>query len=63
MSDKEPTSRCCAYCYHYGRFLDAPKGILTCEYTGKEKKRPYNYTNCKKFVYVDIITGGKVVGE
>ena len=60
-TNDEPTSRCCAYCYHYGYFLGAPKGVLTCELTGKEKKRPHNYTHCGHFGYVDAVTGSKVV--
>ena len=61
MERNDPTSRCCAYCYHFGFFLGAPKGVLTCELTGKAKKRPYNYTNCKHHGYVDVLTGAKVV--
>ena len=52
------TSRCCATCYHYGHFLGYDG--LTCELTGKAKKRPMNYTNCKKHGYLDAITGCKV---
>ena len=57
--EKEQTSRCCAYCYHYGYFFGGPYKTLTCEFTGKTKKRPHNYTNCKRFGYVDAVTGAK----
>lgn len=62
-TNEEPTSRCCAYCYHYGYFIGAPKGVLTCELTGKEKKRPHNYTNCRDFGYADTVTGAKVIED
>lgn len=51
----EKTWRCCWNCYHYGHFL-GHEG-LTCEVTGKPKKRPNNYTNCKEFAFYDAIDG------
>ena len=41
------TSHCCRGCYHYGRFVGY-KGEI-CELDGKPRKRPNNYTNCKKW--------------
>lgn len=71
----EPTPRCCAQCYHYGFFLTGDPSIdnlplrerfhprnMRCELTGSTKKRPRNYTNCKSFGYVDVVTGEKVAG-
>lgn len=54
-----PTSRCCAYCYHYAKFYGHNEEI--CELTGKPKKNPNLYTNCKQFGYVDMVTGAKVM--
>lgn len=41
------TSRCCLGCYHYGHFVGY-KGEI-CELDGKPRKRPNDYTNCKKW--------------
>ncbi len=60
-SDESPTSHCCLYCYHYGYCIG--RDGRTCELSGKHKKNPRLYTNCKSFGYVDIVTGAKVVDE
>ena len=57
MSD-EKTERCCLNCYHYAWFLGYDG--RTCELTGKPKKRPGNYTNCKSFGLSSMMDG-KVV--
>lgn len=46
MTDNR-TTHCCRGCYHYGYFVGY-KGEI-CELDGKSRKRPNNYTNCKKW--------------
>ena len=52
MTDSNvPTSRCCINCKHSGYFIGVDG--LSCELTGKPRKAPRNYTNCKRFGFDD----------
>lgn len=55
MTDsKTPTARCCINCKHCGHFIGVDG--LSCELTGKPRKRPSNYTNCKRFGFDDPLS-------